>query len=369
MSNTSIAENYPVLRVLREDGTLDPSLDPGLTVDEVLHVYRYLVMTRALDSRLVALQRQGRVGFHVGSLGEEAAILGATYALRSTDWIFPCYREFGSVFLRGLSLQKIVNNMFGNADDPVKGRQMPDHHTSREHCWGSIGSPVGTQITQAVGFAWGAKIEKKDQATLVFFGDGATSTPDFHSGMNMAAVFRVPTIFFCRNNGWAISVPTERQTASATFAQKALAYGMEGVRVDGNDLFAVIAATRRALERARRGEGPTLIEALTYRMGAHSTSDDPERYRPHEELEPWAGLDPIERVRCFLEKHGVWSAAEEEALLEDFSVRFKEAVSTAEATPPPALETLFDDVYAKLPWHLVEQKKELLEGPRAPRTH
>ncbi|HSC89374.1 MAG TPA: thiamine pyrophosphate-dependent enzyme, partial [Polyangiaceae bacterium] len=299
----------------------------------------------------------------------EAAIVGATYAVRETDWIFPCYREFGSALMRGLSLQKLVDNMFGNANDTVKGRQMPDHYTCREKCWGSISSPVGTQITQAVGFAWGAKIDGKTQASLVFFGDGATSTPDFHSGMNMAAVFKVPTIFFCRNNGWAISVPTERQTASETFAEKAAAYGMPGVRVDGNDLFAVVAVVRQALARAQRGEGPTLIEALTYRMGAHSTSDDPDRYRDTQELEPWVALDPLERVRRYLIGQNAWSTERESALIEEFEGRIKRAIAVAEATPPPPIESLFDDVYETLPWNLVEQKRELLEGPRPPKTH
>jgi pyruvate dehydrogenase E1 component alpha subunit len=362
-------EGYPIVRVLRDDDTLDPSSDPRLTSDEVVEIYRTLVMTRQLDKRLTALQRQGRIGFHVGSLGEEAAIIGATFALRETDWIFPCYREFGSALMRGLSLQKFIDNMFGNANDTVKGRQMPDHYTCKEKCWASISSPVGTQITHAMGFAWAAKIEKKDVATLAFFGDGATSTPDFHSALNMAGVFKVPTIFFCRNNGWAISTPTERQTASATFAQKAEAYGVPGVRVDGNDLFAVIAVVRQALERAKCGQGPTLVEALTYRMGGHSTSDDPDRYRENDQLAPWAAMDPIERVRRYLEQRGRWNQASEERLVEEIDTRFKKAVAVAETTEAPRLETLFDDVYESLPWHLSEQRDELVQGPRAPKSH
>lgn len=362
-------EAYPIVRVLRDDGTLDPALDPRLTSDEVIEIYRFLVMTRVLDKRLTALQRQGRIGFHVGSLGEEAAIIGATYALRETDWIFPCYREFGSALMRGLTLQKFIDNMFGNANDTVKGRQMPDHYTCREKCWASISSPVGTQITHAMGFAWAAKIDKTDLATLVFFGDGATSTPEFHSAVNMAGVFKVPTIFFCRNNGWAISTPTERQTASATFAQKAEAYGVPGVRVDGNDLFAVIAVVRQALERAKCGQGPTLVEALTYRMGGHSTSDDPDRYRESDQLAPWAAMDPIERVRRYLEGLGRWNQQNEDRLVEEIDARFKRAVATAEATEPPSLESLFDDVYEDLPWHLAEQRDELVRGPRAPKAH
>jgi 2-oxoisovalerate dehydrogenase E1 component alpha subunit len=358
-----------VVRVLRDDLSLEPEHDPQLSHPEVLELYRHMVMTRLLDERLVGLQRQGRIGFHVGSLGEEAAILGATFAMRKSDWVFPCYREFGAALMRGLELGVFVHNMFGNAKDTARGRQMPDHYTCRRVGWTSISSPVGTQITQAVGFAWGAKIKKHDLASLVYFGDGATSSSDFHSGMNFAGVFKIPTVFFCRNNGWAISVPTERQTASKTLAEKALAYGLPGVRVDGNDLFAVVSVVRRALERGIRGEGPTLIEAITYRMGGHSTSDDPDRYRASEALKPWTSRDPVGRVRAYLEKHGCWDGGAEERLITDIDARFREAVAQAERTPPPALESMFEDVYERPPWHLVEQRSELLRGPRAPASH
>jgi 2-oxoisovalerate dehydrogenase E1 component alpha subunit len=187
--------------------------------------------------------------------------------------------------------------------------------------------------------------------------------------MNFAGVFKIPTVFFCRNNGWAISVPTERQTASRTLAEKGVAYGIPGVRVDGNDLFAVVSVVKRALERGLRGEGPTLIEAITYRMGGHSTSDDPNRYRGSEALEPWTSRDPIGRIRAFLEKHNQWDGAAEERLLADVDQRFRDAVAVAERTPPPPLETMFEDVYQRPPWHLAEQCAELLAGPRAPSAH
>jgi pyruvate dehydrogenase E1 component alpha subunit len=359
----------PIIRVLRDDLSLDPLHDPGLSQEEVLHLYRHMVMTRLLDERLVGLQRQGRIGFHVGSLGEEAAILGAAYPMRKQDFIFPCYREFGAALMRGLELGVFVHNMFGNAKDTVRGRQMPDHYTCRRVGWGSISSPVGTQITQAVGFAWAAKIKKQDLATLVYFGDGATSSSDFHSGMNFAGVFKVPTVFFCRNNGWAISVPRERQTASRTLAEKGKAYGVPGVRVDGNDLFAVASVVKRAVERGARGEGPTLIEAITYRMGGHSTSDDPDRYRASDALEPWTSRDPIGRVRAYLEKHNQWDGAAEERLIAGIDQQFREAVQTAERTPPPPLDSLFEDVYARPSWNLTEQRNALLAGPRAPSSH
>lgn len=358
-----------VVSVLRDDGTLDPAYDPGLGDDEVKFLYRNLVQTRQLDERFVALQRQGRIGFHVGSLGEEAAILGSAFAMRKQDWLFPCYREFGAALMRGFSLQKLCDNMFGNANDTVRGRQMPCHYTCKAVGWASISSPVGTQITHAVGAAWAAKIRHDDVASLVYFGDGATSSSDFHSGLNFAGVFRLPVVFLCRNNGWAISVPVERQTATHTFAEKAVAYGVPGVRVDGNDIFAVVAVTRAAIERGRRGEGPTLIEAITYRMGGHSTSDDPNRYRETEAVRAWAARDPIERVKHYLVQRGAWSDADERALFADIDARFREAVAIAEKTPPPPLESMFEDVYAKVPWHLAEERAELLAGPRAPSAH
>jgi pyruvate dehydrogenase E1 component alpha subunit len=358
-----------VVRALRDDGTIAPEHDPRLSKEDVIALYRHMVVTRLLDERLVALQRQGRIGFHIGSVGEEAAVLGAAFAMRERDWIFPCYREFGAALLRGLDFQRFIDNMFGNANDTVKGRQMPDHYTSRQAHWISISSPVGTQITQAAGFAWGAKIQKRDLVTLVYFGDGATSSADFHNALNFAGVFRIPTVFFCRNNGWAISVPAERQTASKTFAEKGIAYGVPGVRVDGNDPFAVVWATRGAVERAVRGEGATLIEALTYRMGGHSTSDDPNRYREQNQVSPWAERDPIARLKRYLLQHGYWSESAEQDLVRETDRRFKEAVRVAEQTQPPPLDSMFEDVYDKPPWHLAEQRAALLKGPRAPSSH
>ncbi|HMR77829.1 MAG TPA: pyruvate dehydrogenase (acetyl-transferring) E1 component subunit alpha [Polyangiaceae bacterium] len=358
-----------VVRVLREDSSLDPEHGPKLAADEIVALYRHMVLTRITDERLVTLQRQGRIGFHIGSLGEEAAIIGSAYAMRKQDWVFPCYREFGAGLLRGFPFQRYFDNMYGNQNDAVKGRQMPDHYTCREAKFGSVSSPIGTQITQATGFAWAAKIRREDLACLVYFGDGSTSSNEFHNGLNFAGVFAAPVVFFCRNNGWAISVPVERQTASRTFAEKGVAYGVPGVRVDGNDLLAVIAVTRKAVERAAAGQGPTLIEAITYRMSGHSTSDDPTRYRKQTELEPWVSRDPLERVRAHLEKGGHWDATQEEALRTELDKKIKDAVAIAESTPGPALETMFEDVFKSLPWFLKEQKDELLAGPRAPAAH
>jgi 2-oxoisovalerate dehydrogenase E1 component alpha subunit len=357
-----------VVKVMRDDGSLDPAFDPRLSEAEVSGLYRAMLRTRLLDDRLTTLQRQGRIGFHIGSLGEEAAILGSAFALRPEDWLFLCYREFGAALLRGMPLQRYLDNMFGNSNDPAKGRQMPDHYCYRAaHCT-SVSSPIGTQITQAVGFAWAAKIKRDPAAALAYFGDGATSSSDFHNGMNFAGVFKTPTIFFCRNNGWAISVPTERQTASAGFAEKGVAYGVPGVRVDGNDLFAVIKVTRDALARAARGEGPTLIEALTYRMSGHSTSDDPKAYRPDAQLEPWRRLDPLARLRRHLERASGWSDARDREIEVEAEAEIKAAIAVAEKTPPPSLASMFEDVYAEVPWHLREQREALERAPR-PKGH
>jgi pyruvate dehydrogenase E1 component alpha subunit len=355
-----------VFRVFRDDGSVDERNDPHLTDIELEFLYTHMVQTRRIDERFIALQRQGRIAFHVGSLGEEAAIIGSAFAMRPSDWIFPCYREFGAALMRGFPLQRLVDNVFGNSGDAVKGRQMPHHYTHRAGGWASISSPVGTQITQAVGFAWASKIKKEDVSALVYFGDGSTSSTDFHSGLNFAGVQKVPVVLFCRNNGWAISVPVEKQTASHTFAEKGLAYGIPGVRVDGNDALAVVAVTRKAAERAAKGKGPTLIEAVTYRMGGHSTSDDPNRYRATEDTEAWANVDPIERLQQMLIRQGIWDMQRDVALRDEIDERFRLSVAKAEATPPPALETMFDDVYEKIPWHLAEQRAELLAGPRTP---
>jgi pyruvate dehydrogenase E1 component alpha subunit len=358
-----------VIRTMKDDGTVDPAHDPGLSDSELVSLYTAMVRVRLLDDRLVSLQRQGRIGFHIGSIGEEAAILGSTFAMRTNDWVFPCYREFGSALWRGMSLQRYIDNMFGNSNDTVKGRQMPDHYCAREVHFGSISSPIGTQITQAVGFSWAAKSKGDDLVAIVYFGDGATSSNEFHNGLNFAGVFKTPTIFFCRNNGWAISVPTERQTASATFAEKGAAYGIASLRCDGNDLLAVISATREALARAVRGDGPTLIEAITYRMSGHSTSDDPKAYRQETEVEEWRRRDPIARARRLLSTRGIWSDADQTAAETAIQEEIKQAIAVAEKTPLPAQSTMFEDVYAEQPWHLREQAEYLARCPRPPSKH
>ena len=356
-------EPFPLQRVLQEDGSAEG--DVKLADDEILSLYRWMVLNRQLDERMVAMQRQGRINFYIGSIGEEATVFGAAGAMEPSDWIFPCYREHGAALLRGMPLATYVCDLFGNAGDAMLGHQMPCHEAWRSALYASISSPIGTQIPHAVGAAWAARIKGDEMVSLVYFGEGATSSSDFHSGLNIAGVHKVPVVFLCRNNGWAISVPRERQTAAETIAHKAIAYGIRGERVDGNDLLAVHQVTRRARARAAAGEGPTLVECVTYRMEGHSTSDDPRAYRPAELVEPWRKKDPILRVKAFLLRRGVLGEAEEARILAEVRETVQRAVAEAEAYPPkPPLATLFQGVYAEPLWQQREQLEEL-EGALA----
>jgi 2-oxoisovalerate dehydrogenase E1 component alpha subunit len=257
-----------------------------------------------------------------------------------------------------MPLKSFMCNLFGNAQDPVRGRQMPCHEAWAPAHFASISSPLATQIPQAVGLGWAARLKGKDDVALVYFGDGATSTGEFHTGLNFAGVFKAQTIFLCRNNQWAISVPLSRQTASESLAGKAAAYGLPGVRVDGNDLLAVIAVTQEAHQRARSGGGATLIEAVTYRVMGHSTSDDPKVYREQAQVEPWLKKDPIVRLRSHLLGAAILGEAEDELLRKEVDEQIRSAVTEAEKAGPPALESMFEDVFAKMPWHLQEQQAE-----------
>jgi 2-oxoisovalerate dehydrogenase E1 component alpha subunit len=355
-------EVFPLQRVLRDDGTADPG-EVLLPDAELVALYRWMALNRHLDERMITLQRQGRIGFYIGSIGEEAAVFGAAAAMERTDWIFPCYREHGAALLRGMPVATFVCDLLGNAADAMLGHQMPCHEAWRPGLFASISSPIGTQIPQAVGAAWAARIKGQEMVSLVYFGEGATSANDFHAGLNFAGVHKVPVVFLCRNNGWAISVPRERQTAAETIAQKALAYGIDGVRVDGNDLLAVHAATRRARARAAAGAGPTLVECVTYRLEGHSTSDDPRAYRSAEEVEAWRRKDPLLRLGAFLRGRGLLSEEAEALIAADARAAVQRAVQEAEAHPArPPVETLFQHVYAE---PLRQQREQLEELKRA----
>jgi pyruvate dehydrogenase E1 component alpha subunit len=332
----------------------------ALSPEALLALYRAMARIRVVDERMATLQRAGRVGFYGVSTGQEAACIGSAAALSPSDWVFQALREGAAMLLRGFPLVTYLAQCFGNAGDVAKGRQMPSHQSGRAVNQVSWSSCIGNQLPQAVGAAWAAKLKREDTVVLAYLGDGATSTGDFHTAMNFAAVAKVPVVFVCQNNHWSISVPFRAQTATATVAEKAAAYGMPGVKVDGNDVEAVYAATAAAVARARRGEGPSLIEAETYRVGAHSSADDPSRYREAAEVESWRAKDPLVRTRARLEALGLWDAAREAALLAELSEEVAAAIREAEALPAVGPESLFEGVYARLPWHLAEQRSELL---------
>ena len=349
-----------LVKVLRPDGTLENGQKaPSITPKQLIRLYRLMLLNRRLDERMTKLQRQGRIGFYIGSMGEEAAIIGSAFALGEKDWILPCYREVGAALLRGFSLFEFCCQIFANAEDSTKGRQMPNHYASAKLHIGSISSPVGTQIPHATGIGIAARLRSTEDVALTYFGDGATSSGDFHVALNFAGVYRASTVFLCRNNQWAISVPRELQTRSESLAIKATAYGIEGVRVDGNDIFAVYEVTDQAVNRARQGKGPTLIEAVTYRQGAHSTSDDPRAYRDEGEVEEWKHKDPLTRFKTYLSAQGHWNEDKDSRLEEEIKDEIQLALREAEKIGPPPIETMFGDVFDEIPWHLREQLKEL----------
>ena len=367
-----------LLRVLRDDGSADPATDPCLPEATLLRAYREMRRVRLLDARMILLQRQGRVGFYGAAHGQEAVPIATGLVLGPDDWVFPALREQSIMLVRGFPLRAFVAQIFGNAGDVLKGRQMPSHQSGRAVQQVSWSSCIGPQLTQAVGAAWAMRARSrraggkdKRPVAVAFCGDGATSQADFHYAMNFAGAWKAPCVIVCQNNHWSISVPAERQTASRTFAVKARAYGLPGVRVDGNDLLAVYGAMQTALERARAGDGPTFVEAVTYRMGAHSTSDDPSRYRSQEEVDAWARRDPLDRLRKHLVHLGLLGRereadAADAALDGEITAEISAVVEAVEAMPPPDRSTLVEDVYAELPWHLREELSILQKMPPAP---
>jgi len=356
-------------RVLDDEGKVLPGAKvPQLSEETLARVFDTMLLVRTMDDRMMRLQRQGRLGFYMKAIGEEATHF-AVQPLRDTDWVLPSYREQGAWFWRGYPIETFINQMFGNEKDPIKGRQMPVHHSANWLNVVSISSPVGTQIPQAVGVAHAAKIMGKDDVAMTFFGEGTSSTGEFHVAMNFAGVYKAPVVFICRNNGWAISVPTERQTAAKTYAAKAVGYGMPGVRVDGNDVLAVIQVATEAVERARAGEGPTLIEALTYRVQGHSSSDDPSVYRDPHAPEPWERKDPLNRLRNYLKQIGLWSEQLESGIVERYNAQISDGLAKADKLGPPPLETMFEEVYEEMPWNLREQRDWLLRQDRTKSPH
>jgi len=338
-----------LLTVLKPDGTVVADRDPKLASDTLLYLYEQMVQVREFDRRMLMLQRQGRIGFYGPILGQEAATIGSIAALEECDWVFPALREGAAAMMRGLPLTEAIAQLVGNSLDRCKGRQMPCHYTYKEGHYTAMSSVIGTQISHAVGAAMAAKIRGDKVVIIGYLGDGATSASDFHAGMNFAGVYKAPVVLFCQNNQWAISVPAAQQSASETIAIKGQAYGIPSVRVDGNDVLAVYVATKEARERAARGDGPTFIEAVTYRRLGHSSSDDPSRYRDEDEVKSWEKRDPVDRLRRYLVNHALWSDELEADFKEDIAKRVNAAIAEAEAAPPCAPETMITDVYAEAP--------------------
>lgn len=349
-----------LLSVMDANGKAPRLNEPGLEKKELLELFRCMLMTRIMEDRALKLQRQGRIGFYLPCVGQEASHIGTAHALRESDWIFPAYRQAGILILRGAPLEQIVDQWYGNEGDISKGRQMPVHYSFRSINFVSISSPIATQLTQATGAAMAAKYRGDDTVFMTYCGDGGTSENDFHSALNFAGVYQSPVVFVVENNQWAISVPLEMQTASETMAGKGEAYGIPGIRVDGNDVLAVYQVAKEAVERARRGEGPTLIETLTFRMGPHSSSDDPTRYREQAEVDAWAAKDPIDRFRKYLKARKHWTQAFEEQINKDATEAISAAIKKAEAKKAPSVSSMFEDVFLEMPRKLEEQRDDLL---------
>ena len=348
------------LEILNEKGEiLDKNLEPDLPKEVLLKTLKVMIQVRILNDKGIRLQRQGRVGFHIFTAGQEAHV-GTALALLSEDWVYPAYREHGIALYRGIEVADVVNHLFANELDPQKGRRLPGLFGDRDLKFVNPSAPIGTQVIQAAGTAYASKYKDDGSVTAVFFGDGATSSNDFHNGMNFGGVTKSPCIFICMNNQWAISVPLSKQTAQTEIYRKAEAYGMPGIQIDGNDVFAFYHAVKEAAERARRGEGPTLIEAVTYRIGPHTSSDDPTRYRTDEEVMKWKAKDPIERFQKYLVAKGYISEDGINGIYEEFEEELNKLVEIADNTPAPALETLFDDVFKEIPQFLQDQKDEFL---------
>ena len=340
-----------MLRILHPDGRFEEALSPGLNDAAVQTLYRDMVIIRTADQRALTLQRQGRFGTYAPLIGQEAAQVGSAHALQKGDWVFPSFRETGVLYMMRAPLSGLFVYWMGNE----AGQKVPEDVNVFP-----VSVPVGTHTLHAVGAAWAAKLQGEKICTVAYFGDGGTSEGDFHEAMNFAGVFQTPTIFFSQNNQYAISVPRRRQTASRTLAQKAIAYGFPGIQVDGNDLFAVFAATKEARERAVSGQGPTFIEAVTYRFGPHTTADDPTKYREDAEVEEWKKLDPMLRLQKYLRGKGLWDEEIEAKIKAEAEKIVNQVIQDAEAVPPPDPKEMFSFTFAELTTTLKEQMDDYL---------
>lgn len=355
-------ERVQCYRVLDEMGHIISSNYVKIDKEAAVNMYKHMVKLQTKDTIFYEAQRQGRISFYVTAIGEEAINIASATALSMDDLVFPQYREAGVLLWRGFTIQEFAHQCFGNRYDTGKGRQMPAHYGSRKHNYFTVASTVATQIPHAVGAAYSLKMDKRDACTITYFGDGGTSTGDFHAAINFAAVLEAPVILFCRNNGWAISTPVSDQFRSDGIVVRGQAYGVHSIRVDGNDALAVFSAVRAAREMAIFEHKPVLIEALTYRAGHHTTSDDSSKYRPIKEIEWWReSQNPVARFRKWLENEGLWTNQDETKLRDDARKEVLNAIQVAENVEKPGLKEIFTDVYDVPPSNLVEQEKSLRE--------
>jgi len=349
-----VLDNFDLLaddmfQCLDKDGNLVAE-DPGLEDSMLKDMYWWMVLARMADEKALSLQRQGRIGTFAPSKGQEAAQIGPAMAMSSKDWFFPAFRELAAYLIRGIPLENVLLYFMG---DP-RGNIIPDGINNLP-----IYVPVGTQVPQAVGAAHAMTLRNEKNAVVCFFGDGATSEGDFHEGLNFSGVMNAPVVFICQNNQWAISVPRSRQSASRTLAQKALAYGIRGIQVDGNDVLAMYVVCKEALERARRGGGPTLIEAYTYRLSMHTTADDPTRYRKEGELKEWMERDPLIRFKKYLTSRGIWTDEWQDRLEGEAKSVIDKAIDTVENMDPLMPGDLFEHMFEEMPAYLRDQLEYL----------
>lgn len=355
MPRTTAARfDIPYLQILDEEGRADAELEPKLESGELLALYRGMVWAREADQRMLRLQRQGRMGTFSPSTGQEAAACGPALALSTRDWLVPAFRELGALLMRGVPLHRVLLFWGGFEEGntfPGVERTLP------------IAVIVGSQIPHAAGIAYAVKYrQEKDTGVVCYFGDGATSQGDFHEGLNFAAVWQAPVVFICQNNHWAISTPLVKQTVAETVAQKAVGFGFPGIRVDGNDPLAMYVATREALDRAYRGEGPTFLEAVTYRLMMHTTADDPTKYRREEEVQDWHKRDPLVRFRVYLESKKLWDEAKETALREETKDLVDAEVRVYETMKDLPVDSAFDHVLGTPHPSIARQRAEFEAG-------
>lgn len=337
-------------QIIDEDGTYDSDQVPPLSDEKLEELYRWMILQEVIDVRMVKLQRRGEMGTYASGRGQEASIAGCAYALDDQDWLFPYGREATAQLIRGMPLRDLL----------LYWRGVEDANKQRENNVFPPAIAIGTHIPVGVGFSWGMSLDDSDAISTLYHGDGHPSTGEYQAGMNFASVINAPTLFYCQNNGYAISAPFEQQTGAKTIAQKGIAYGLDGIRVDGNDILAIYDAVRTAREHVVEGN-PTIVEAVTYRLDAHTTNDDPSLYRKDEEVDEWEEKEPISRFESFLEEYGIWDDIDGEGIREEANEQFDEAKEAADAYDAGGVEQMFEYLYNEMPAELERQLEKFEE--------